>query len=71
MDELIEVATLTDLAPGNCRQVDAGGQPVALFNVNARPTRSTERAPIAAVPWGKASLTARWSPVPGTARSLT
>jgi nitrite reductase/ring-hydroxylating ferredoxin subunit len=34
MGELIEVSTLTDLAPGTCRQVDAGGRPVALFNVN-------------------------------------
>lgn len=34
MDEPIEVATLTDLAPGTCQQVDAGGRPVALFNVN-------------------------------------
>ena len=35
MGELIEVSTLTDLAPGTCRQVDAGGRPVALFNVNS------------------------------------
>jgi len=34
MGELIKVSTLTDLAPGTCRQVDAGGRPVALFNVN-------------------------------------
>ncbi len=34
MGELIEVATLTDLAPGSCRQVDAGGRAVAVFNVN-------------------------------------
>ncbi len=34
MGELIEVSTLTDLAPGTCRQVDAGGRPVAVFNVN-------------------------------------
>ena len=34
MGELIEVSTLTDLAPGRCRQVDAGGRPVAVFNVN-------------------------------------
>ena len=34
MGELIEVSTLTDLAPGTCQQVDAGGRPVALFNVN-------------------------------------
>jgi len=72
MGELIEVSTLTDLAPGRCRQVDAGGRPVAVFNVNGTiSTRSTGRAPIGAVPWGKASWTARWSPVPGTAPSLT
>ncbi len=34
MGELIEVATLSDLPPGSCRQVDAAGRPVALFNVN-------------------------------------
>ena len=34
MGELIEVSTLTDLAPGTCRQGDAGGRPVAVFNVN-------------------------------------
>ena len=34
MGELIDVSTLTDLVPGTCRQVDAGGRPVALFNVN-------------------------------------
>ncbi len=34
MGELIEVSTLTDLAPGMCQQVDARGRPVALCNVN-------------------------------------
>jgi len=34
MGELIDVLTLSDLAPGTCRQVDARGRPVALFNVN-------------------------------------
>ena len=34
MGELIKVATVSDLPPGTCRQVDAGGRPVALFNVN-------------------------------------
>lgn len=34
MVELIEVSTLTELAPGTCRQADARGRPVALFNVN-------------------------------------
>lgn len=34
MSELIEVATLSDLPPGSCRQVDAAGRPVALFDVN-------------------------------------
>ena len=34
MGQPIEVAALSDLPPGTCRQVDAAGQPVALFNVN-------------------------------------
>lgn len=34
MGELMEVATLSDLPPGSCRQVDAAGRPLALFNVN-------------------------------------
>ena len=34
MGELIKVATVSDLPPGTCRQVDAGGRPVGLFNVN-------------------------------------
>src|SRR6266851_7959181 len=34
MGELIEGSTLTDLAPGTCRQVDARSWPVALCNVN-------------------------------------
>jgi len=31
--QLIKVATLSDIPPGTCRQVDAGGQTVAVFNV--------------------------------------
>lgn len=33
MGEAIKVATLSDLPPGTCRQVDAGGRSVAVFNV--------------------------------------
>ena len=33
MGELIKVATLSDLPPGTCRHVDAGGRAVAIFNV--------------------------------------
>ena len=33
MGELIKVATLSDVPPGTCRQVDAGGRAVAVFNV--------------------------------------
>ena len=33
MGELIKVATLSDVPPGTCRQVDAAGRPVAVFNV--------------------------------------
>lgn len=33
MGELIKVATLSEVPPGSCRQVDAGGRPVAIFNV--------------------------------------
>ena len=33
MGELIKVATLSDLPPGACRQVDVGGRAVAIFNV--------------------------------------
>ena len=69
--ELIEVSTLTDLAPGTCQQVDAGGRPVALFNVNGTIYAIHGTCTHRGGPLGKASLTARWSPVPGTARSLT
>jgi hypothetical protein len=71
MGELIEVATLSDLPPSSCRRVDAAGRPVVLFNVNS---------PIYAIhgtcthrggPLGEGALTARWSPVPGTARGST
>jgi len=34
MSELIEVARLSDVPPGTCRQVNAQGRPVAVFNVN-------------------------------------
>ena len=33
MGNLITVATLSDLPPGACRRVDAGGLEVAIFNV--------------------------------------
>ncbi len=33
MGELTKVATLSEIPPGTCRQVDAGGQTVAVFNV--------------------------------------
>ncbi len=33
MGELIKVAALSDVPPGTGRQVDAGGQAVAVFNV--------------------------------------
>ncbi len=33
MGELIKVATLSDVPPATCRQVDAGGRAVAVFNV--------------------------------------
>ena len=33
MGELIKVATLSDVPPGTCRQVDAVGRAVAVFNV--------------------------------------
>ncbi len=35
MGELIEVARLSDVPPGTCRQVNAAGRPVAVFNVNS------------------------------------
>ena len=34
MGERIEVAKLRDVPPGTCRQVNAAGRPVAVFNVN-------------------------------------
>lgn len=34
MSEGIKVATLSDVPPGTCRQVDAGGRAVAIFNVD-------------------------------------
>ena len=34
MGELIKVATLSDLPPGTCRQVDVDGRAVAVFNVD-------------------------------------
>jgi len=34
MGELIEAARLSDVPPGTCRQVNAAGRPVAVFNVN-------------------------------------
>ena len=33
MGELIKVARLSEMPPGTCRRVDAGGQAVAVFNV--------------------------------------
>jgi len=33
MGELIKVARLGEMAPGTCRHVNAGGQAVAVFNV--------------------------------------
>ena len=34
MGELIEVARLSDIPPGTCRQVNAAGRSVAVFDVN-------------------------------------
>ncbi len=34
MGELIKVARLSDMPPGTCRHVDAGGRAVAVFNVD-------------------------------------
>ncbi len=34
MGELIKVARLSDIPPGTCRHVDAGGRAVAVFNVD-------------------------------------
>lgn|SRR5574341_287688 len=34
MGELIKVARLSEMSPGRCRQVDAGGRAVAVFNVD-------------------------------------
>ena len=34
MGELISVAKLSDMAPGTCRQLDAAGRAVAVFNVD-------------------------------------
>lgn len=34
MGEPITVARLSDMPPGTCRHVDAGGRPVAVFNVD-------------------------------------
>ena len=34
MGELIKVARLSEMPPGTCRHVDAGGQAVAVFNVD-------------------------------------
>ena len=34
MGELFEVARLSEIPPGTCRQVSAAGRPVAVFNVN-------------------------------------
>ena len=33
MGELVQVASLAEVPVGRCKQVDAGGQPIALFNV--------------------------------------
>ncbi len=34
MAEFLKVATLSELAPGTCKPVEAGGKVVALFNVD-------------------------------------
>ena len=34
MTELIKVASLSDLDPGSCKTVEAGGRSIALFNVD-------------------------------------
>ena len=34
MGELVNVAKLSDILAGTCRQVEAGGRAVAVFNVN-------------------------------------
>lgn len=34
MSEFLKVATLSELAPGTCKPVEAGGKVVALFNVD-------------------------------------
>ena len=34
MSEFVRVMAVADLAPGSCAEVLAGGQPIALFNVD-------------------------------------
>jgi len=68
MGELIKVARLGEMPPGTCRHVDAGGQAVAVFNVDGT-IHAIGGKPIGAVLWEKARWTGQWSLVHGTVLS--
>lgn len=70
MGELIDVLSLSDLAPGTCRQVDAGGRLVALFNVNGTIYAIHGTCTHRGGPLREGELDGSVVPVPGTARSL-
>ena len=55
MGQLIKVARLSEMPPGTCRQVDAGGQAVAVFHVAGTIYAPVGNAPIGVVLWETAS----------------
>jgi nitrite reductase/ring-hydroxylating ferredoxin subunit len=67
MGRLIKVATLSDVPPGTCWQVDAGGRAVAVFNVVGPYARSVGHAPIGVALLGRANWMKQSSPARGTA----
>ena len=54
MARYVKVAKLDDLPPGSCREFQADGKPVALFNVNGAVFALDNTSCIVAARWARA-----------------
>ena len=71
MGKLIKVARLSEMPPGTCRQVDAGGQAVAVFNVAGTIYAPGGKCAHRGGPLGAGELNGPVVLVHGTVRSLS
>ena len=55
MSDFVKVSAASEIAPGQGLQVEVGGQPVALFNVDGAFFALSGRCPHRGGPWARAS----------------